>query len=205
MLSRRNNNNDNDDESSLSTPPLPIASDHHHHEQFIKAEPMSPSAAQHRHVTSGQGHRQGQGQCETQGHRQGQGQTGSEGRDVAAMALSGRNKCESQHQKESVLKLGQGRKVEAAALSGNCQGYIQGHLQVESPVQDQKVISSAVLSSLLGDDTSCTSLFPVAAASSTSASSSVFETDLSADTVSVVAKHARLELNPCATEWHPLE
>jgi len=65
MLKRSNNYANEEEESrSLSTPPLPMSTADQQTQQFIKAEPMSPSATagRQRHVTSaGQGQTQGQG------------------------------------------------------------------------------------------------------------------------------------------------
>jgi len=148
------NHNHDDDESSLCTPPLPVSSEP---QQFIKAEPMSPSASQHRHVTSAQGHRQG-------------------------------------------------HNTEAAALSSR--GHCEGHVQGQTAVHDG---STSVLTSLVGDDASSSSrlsAFTAAAtlsSSSSSSSSTVLDTVLSTGTAAVPAKHARLDLNTCVTEWHPLD
>ena len=172
---RGRNDDGGDDDRSLSTPPLPVTSDRQH---FIKAEPMSPSAAQPCHVTSGQGYCQGQSECQRQGRR---------GEEEAVLPF-----CEGQ---------GRGRNAEAAGLSGqrsSFQGYIQGHAPAETS-------SAAVLTSVLGDDASSTSPMSTFTAAASSSSSAVLETDPSVDTAAVVAKHARLEVNPCHTEWHSLD
>ena len=171
VLTRRNI--DGEDETSLSTPPLPVTS------ELIKAEPVSPSvpaAARHRHVTSGQGHRQGQSQTHT-----------------APGVLSRQKKCSSGDGKRGDVVTFCGN-AEAASMSG--QGRCQGYLQGQTPVEGYEASSAGVLTSLLGNDTAPTS--PLSAfTAATSVSSSVFESD--------VAKHARLEVSPCATDWQPLD
>ena len=217
-------NNDDDDRSSLSTPPLPITSEQ---TQFIKAEPMSPSASAaplQRHMPSGQRHSQGQGRgqsgstvamtvcgrCECQGQAredeagpvscesqsQGQGRGHCLSQDQCQGQAESQDQCQCQRQ-------GQGRNGEAATLAG------QGYIPNQTPVEDRESGSAAVLTSLLGDNATSTSplsAFTAAAATtSSSSSSSVFDANLSTDPAVVPAKHARLELNPCATEWHPLD
>jgi len=86
--------------------------------------------------------------------------------------------------------------------SSYCRGRAQGQTQGEDCVSGRD--RSVVLASLVGDEARSAGS---AAAASSSTSSSVFESDLSVDSVAVRAKQARLELDPCGTppDWQPLD
>jgi len=169
MMRRRNDDNDN--ESSLSTPPLPITD----RQQFIKAEPLSPSAsaaAHPRHVTS------------VPACRQGQGQTQGQWREEEDAVLTS-CRCVGA---EALFNVSQGRDCAG--------GQTQGHGR------------EAAVTSLLGDDTSCTSststtttTTSTSSLTSLACSSEAFDSDLSMDTSTVIAKHARLDLST----WQPLD
>jgi len=77
------------------------------------------------------------------------------------------------------------------------QGLGQGHVQGQT---DREASSAGVT---LGNFAATTTSQLTTLASSSS--SIVFETDLSTDAAVVLAKHARIELESSANDWHPLD